>query len=172
MLSREALTLRTTVYRRWEEFREELERVRAAFEQIYRPASYARLGLRYVDVIRRSKLGLDDVGWGELLNPFIGGELAAPEFGEDVDSATRKLHCKLDGENVFLWLKTGIAQPEAANQRKENCFLIDCDFHTHRPTETNHVTAILDIFNRASGNLFRWAVRPRLRDALQPQPLA
>jgi uncharacterized protein (TIGR04255 family) len=51
-LSRDTLLLRTIAYARWEEFRGRLERVRAAFEQIYRPASYSRVGLRYVDIIR------------------------------------------------------------------------------------------------------------------------
>src|SRR5437867_4931087 len=164
-LSREALTFKTTAYTRWEEFREQLERVRAAFEQIYRPSSYTRLGLRYVDIIRRSKLELDDVAWGELLNGSIGGELSASEFGQKIDSAQRQLHCELNGDNCFLTMRTGIALAEQATRgaAREKCFLIDCDFHTHRPTEIGNVASTLNTFNRASGNLFRWAIRPRLR---------
>ena len=173
MLSRETLTLKTTAYTRWEEFRGQIDRIRATFEQVYRSASYSRLGLRYIDIIRRSILGLDGIAWSELLNASIGGELSAPEFGESIDSVNRQMHCKLDGDDRFLWLRTGIPQPEMAKPStpKEICFLIDCDFHTHGPTEINNVTATLNNFNRASGNLFRWAIRPRLRDALQPQPL-
>jgi uncharacterized protein (TIGR04255 family) len=171
-LSRDSLTLKTTAYTRWEIYRAELEDARAAFEQIYRPAFYSRLGLRYVDVIRRSILGLNDMPWSELLNAAIGGELSSPEFGESVDSAQRQLHCSLPGEDCFLWLRTGIPpEPGKVGPPTERCFLIDCDFHTHGQTEINHVTTKLDTFNRASGNLFRWAIRDRLRDALQPQPL-
>jgi uncharacterized protein (TIGR04255 family) len=176
-LSREALTLKTTDYKRWEEFRNHLERIRTTFEKIYRPATYTRVGLRYIDVIRRSKLELNGVPWGDLLNPSIGGELSSPELGESIDQATRQVHCKLEGNNCFLWLRTGLAQPETTNSRtskedKESCFLIDCDFHTHGPTEISDATTTLNTFNRASGNLFRWAIRDRLRGALQPQPLA
>ena len=172
-LSRESVALKTITYTRWEEFREQLERLRSAFEQIYRPASYARLGLKYIDVIRRSLLGLNDVPWGELLHPSIGGELSAPELGESIDSAFRQLHCNLDGENCFLTLRTGIAlaAPVDPGAAREKCFFIDSDFHTHKPPEINNVTSTLNIFNRASGNLFRWAIRPRLRAALEPQPL-
>jgi uncharacterized protein (TIGR04255 family) len=60
-LSRDSLTLKTTSYTRWEAFRAEIEGARAAFEQIYTPASYSRLGLRYVDFIRRSILELNDI---------------------------------------------------------------------------------------------------------------
>ncbi|MGA2584440.1 MAG: TIGR04255 family protein [Tepidisphaeraceae bacterium] len=170
-LSRETLVLKTMAYMSWHEFREQLDRARAAFEDHYRPVSYGRLDLRYVNIIRRSILGLSDVPWGELLNPSIGGELSAREFGDSVDSASRQLHCKLDGENHFLTLKTGIAlaEPSIPGGVKERCFLIDSDFHTHQRTEINNVTSTLDTFNRASGNLFRWAIQRKLRDALEPQ---
>jgi uncharacterized protein (TIGR04255 family) len=172
-LSREAIALKTIAYTRWEEFLEQLDRVREAFEEIYKPPSYTRLGLRYVDVIHRSKLELGGVAWGELLNEAIAGEFSAPEFGEHIDSAQRQLHCRLEGDDCFLTMRTGLALAEQAMRgaAKEKCFLIDCDFHTHGTTEIGNVTTVLNRFNRASGNLFRWAIRHRLRDALQPQPL-
>lgn len=166
-LSRELLSFKTISYTRWEAFRDELESLRASLEPIYRPASYGRLSLRYVDIIRRSILGLDNVPWTDLLNPSIGGELTAPELGERVDSSSSELHCKLEAD-CFLRLRKGIALAEPA---KEKCFLIDCDFHTHERTELADVTTTLNSFNRAAGNLFRWAIQDRLRDALQPQPL-
>lgn len=168
-LSRESLSLKTTSYTRWETFHDQLESLRRTLEQIYRPASYSRLGLRYVDIIRRSIIGLENVSWAELLNASIGGGLTAMELGENIDSASSELHCRLDGDNCFLRLRMGIALAEPA---KEKCFLIDSDFHTHERTEIADVTAFLNEFNRLSGNLFRWAIRERLRDALQPQPLA
>jgi uncharacterized protein (TIGR04255 family) len=168
-LSRESLSFKTTNYTRWETFRDQLERLRGTLEQIYRPAAYGRLGLRYVDVIRRSILGLENAPWVDLLNPSIGGALTAPELGENVESASSEVHCRLEDDNGFLNLRTGIALAEPTN---EKCFLIDSDFHTHDRTELSNVTSILNQFNRSSGNLFRWAIRERLRDALQPQQLA
>jgi uncharacterized protein (TIGR04255 family) len=167
-LSRESLTFKTTNYTRWEAFREPLESLRKALEEVYRPAYYSRIGLRYVDIIKRSVLGLNEVAWGELLKPWIGAELTSAELGSEIDQATSQTHCTLDGENAFLWLRTGIAIAEST---KEKCFLMDCDFHTHKKTEIANVTTALNIFNRASGNLFRWAVTDRLRVALQPQPI-
>jgi len=167
-LSRESVTFKTTSYTHWETFHDQLERLRLALEEIYRPASYQRVSLRYVDIIRRSILGIENVPWADLLNPSIGGELTAPELGESIDKASSELHCQLDGDNCFLTLRTSIALAEPA---KEKCFLIDCDFHTHKRTELANVTDTLNGFNRDSGNLFRWAIRDRLRDALQPQPL-
>jgi len=170
-LSREDLMLRTMAYTRWEDFRDRLTMLRGAFEQIYRPASYARLGMRYVDIIRRSILGLTDVPWSELLKPYVAGELSTAELGDNIESMSTQLHCNLDGDNYFLTLRTGIALAEPINNVREKCFLIDSDFHTHKPTETANVATILDTFNRYSGSLFRWAIQPRLRQALGPQPL-
>jgi uncharacterized protein (TIGR04255 family) len=165
-LTRETLELRSTVYRRWEEFRDRGNTLRAAFEQIYRPAFYARLGLRYVDVIRRSLLNLRDVRWSELLNPHVAGELSAPELADCIDSVSRELHCRLEGNNCYLTLKTGIARTDLD---KEPCFLIDSDFHTHKRTEMADVASVLDTFNRTSGRLFRWSIQQRLHDALEPE---
>ena len=172
-LSRESLALKTTRYTRWEDFRGRIDFVRAGFEAVYRPASYTRLGLRYVDIVRRSILGLTDVAWSELLKPYLAGELATQELGDSIDSLSRQLHCRLNGENCFLTLKTAIAlaEPAMPGASKEKCFLVDSDFHTHGPTELANVANTLNTFNRASGNLFRWAIQPRLRDALGPQPM-
>jgi uncharacterized protein (TIGR04255 family) len=175
VLTRESLELKTTTYRRWEEFRTKLATLMEVLEREYRPAAYTRVGLRYVDVIRRSILGLKDAPWSELLDPGVAGELGAPELG-DVDSASRQIHSRLDDDddNSFITMKSGIAlaDPDKGNPEKERCFLIDCDFHTHKRVETKNVLATLDTFNRLSGRLFRWCVRPRLRDALGPEPAA
>jgi uncharacterized protein (TIGR04255 family) len=167
-LTRQTLELRTRVYRRWEEFCERGHKLRVAFEQTYKPGFYVRLGLRYVDVIRRSLLNLADVPWSELLNPYVAGELSAPELATRIDAVSRELHCSLEGNNCYLTLRTGIAQTDPD---KEPCFLIDSDFHTHKRTEIADVENILDTFNRASGRLFRWSIKPRLHDALEPQPV-
>jgi uncharacterized protein (TIGR04255 family) len=166
-LTREALALKTTEYRRWEEFRERFLTVNDAFERLFRPASYVRVGLQYVDVIRRSALRLEGVSWAELLKPHIAGELSVPEIAEQIDSASRQVHIRIDDSETYVTIKSGIAFAEPA---KEKCFLIDSDFHTHGRTEKPHVPSTLDTFNRMAGRLFRWCIHQRLHDALEPQP--
>lgn len=167
-LTRETLELRSTAYSRWEDFRDRGNKLRLAFEQVYAPAFYARLGLRYVDVIRRSLLNLKDVPWSELLNPHVAGELSAPELATCIDAVSRELHCRLGADNCYLTLKTGIAR---ADPEREPCFLIDSDFHTHKRTEMADVANVLDTFNRTSGRLFRWSIQQRLHEALEPEPV-
>jgi uncharacterized protein (TIGR04255 family) len=167
VLNRETLELRTKVYRRWEEFRDRVSKLRVAFEQVYRPTSYSRLDLRYVDVVRRSLVGLAGIPWSELLNPYVAGELSAPELASGIDTVTRELHCRLEGDNCYLTLKSGLAR---ADPEREACFLIDSNFHTHERTEIPNVASVLDTFNRTSGRLFRWSIQQRLHDALEPEP--
>jgi uncharacterized protein (TIGR04255 family) len=166
-LTRESFELKTSSYTRWETFRGRLVRLRGALEAVYRPGAYSRIGLRYVNVIRRSSIGLANAPWSELLAPYIAGELSAPELADGIDSASSQMHCRIADSDCFLTLKTGIvlAEPE-----KERCFLIDGDFHTHGNTEMDNVLDTLDRFNRTSGRLFRWCIKQRLHDALEPRP--
>ena len=65
-------------YGRWEGFREEIIRAECVLRETYAPAFYNRVGLRYIDVIVRSKLGLSDTPWSQLFNStFIGMEGSA-----------------------------------------------------------------------------------------------
>lgn len=167
-LTRESLALRTTNYERWEQFRERFSRANEALVQIYRPAAYVtRVGLRYVDVICRSKLGLENEPWRRLLKPHIAGEFSAEEIADGIDSATRNVHVKLNDEDHYVTLKSGLVSTPG-----EQCFMIDSDFHTHKRTESTHVLRKLDSFNRMGGQLFRWCIDERLHQALGPKPAA
>jgi len=52
------LALSTTRYERWESFTENLKVPLSALIDIYKPAFFERVGLRYVDAFTRSKLNL------------------------------------------------------------------------------------------------------------------
>jgi uncharacterized protein (TIGR04255 family) len=62
------VALSTIKYRRWEDFKVRLTSVLDTFANIYGVAAFTRLGLRYQDLIQRSKLGLIERPWSELLN--------------------------------------------------------------------------------------------------------
>jgi uncharacterized protein (TIGR04255 family) len=165
-LTRESLELKTTDYDRWENFRDRIAQLRDSLERLYAPSIYLRIGLRYVDVFRRSKLGLQDVPWSDLLKPSIAGVLASPDLAPGIDALGNQSHCRLEG-NSFLTLRTGIVKP-AEGEDAEQCFLIDCDYHTHQPTEIANATARLDEFNQTAGKFFRWCIEQRLHTAMEP----
>lgn len=170
-LTREWLALKTSAYRQWRTpaggppgFRDHLEQPFASLIAEYAPPFFTRIGLRYVDVIQRSKLGLKDRPWSELLKPHVAGELAAPELSGQVEHAARELRVKLSGDGSVM-IRHGIAVEEGTN---EACYFIDCDFFVEQRTEPKNVLGILDNFNREAGRLFRWCVSNALHQAMEP----
>jgi uncharacterized protein (TIGR04255 family) len=159
----------TKQYGEWADFEPRLKSLRAVFEQAYQPGRYRELHLRYINVIQRSKLGLADKSWADLLNPHIAGELAYNEIASDVDKLSRQLHCKLDDQGSFLWLKTVLATQQGQQNTPELAFVIDNDFHTHGSTENTNVDGIYQRFNGHSRNVFQWAILPALHEAMEPK---
>lgn len=167
-LSRDALALKTTAYERWENFRKHLEGPLASLNELYKPAFFSRVGLRYVNVIQQSKLELKDRPWSELLRPHIAGEFTATELAGQIEHAARELRVKLAGEGSVM-IRHGIAAEESSD---EQCFVIDSDFFTERRLEPQNALELLNIFNRESGRLFRWCIQDALHRAMEPTDVA
>ena len=72
-LAAESISLRCRQYERWENFKDYFRVPILALEELYRPSFYSRVGLRYRDLICRSKVDLSGVKWDELLQPWITG---------------------------------------------------------------------------------------------------
>lgn len=157
-------------YDRWENFREHFTLPFNALLQVYKPAFFSRIGLRYVDVIRRSKLGLEDANWHELIQPYISGILSSQEIKiKVVQGSISKEEVKLDDGHSIVRIVHGIG---ISKINSETIFLIDCDFFIENErTEINHAFEKLDYFNHWGRRLFRWCITDRLHNAMDPQPL-
>lgn len=167
-LSSGFVALDTRAYLRWEDFRERIASVTAALRELYEPAFYTRIGLRYIDLINRSELGLADACWSDLLAPHIAAELGAIEISPEIEHVVRELKIRLPEEEEFLQVKHGFRNPDVAV--REQSFLIDADFFAEGQREIDDATGILDRFNRSAGNWFRWCISPRLDEALGHVP--
>lgn len=165
-LTRDFLSVWTTQYRKWEGFRDRLRKPVEALLTTYRPSYFTRVGLRYIDVVHRSRLGLGDKAWSELIQPQIAGEFSAQGVADRIERAARQVTIRLGDGPEWVVIRHGVlfAEPD-----KEQCFLIDCDFFAGGQTRTEDVNSILDRFNRTAGNLFRWCIQPGLHDALGPR---
>jgi uncharacterized protein (TIGR04255 family) len=130
-LTREFVALTARHYKRWEESKEKLLPVIEALEREYKPTFYSRIGLRYINVIRRSRLGLTDVPWSDLLRPYIAAELASPEIAGRVETVAHDVNITLDGPGK-LHLQHGLgADPE---EPTEPVYVVDMDFYTEART--------------------------------------
>src|SRR4030042_898777 len=148
------ISLAETEYEKWESFREEMAKAEQSLVRVYEPALYSRVGLRYRDVISRKNLGLEGIGWQELLKPQMLGELGDEQISDNVMRIQTQVIIKIpditDGQVV---LKHGLVGP---NGNDEECYLIDADFYIERKEGIDEPFKTLDKFNRMAGRLFRW----------------
>lgn len=168
-LTREFLTLTCRAYQRWESFRDRLKEACDALNKHYNPPFFTRTGLRYRDVIRRSRLQLENTSWSELLQPWISGLLGMPETAERVKYAQALFALELAEEGARVQFQSGLAVEEQTN---ETVFVIDADFFTEQQTEPADVFNRLNILNRYARRFFRWCITDRLHDAMQPRPVS
>lgn len=162
-LSSEFLALSTTAYVRWEDFRIRLRTPLDALVEVYGPSFFSRLGLRYRDLIRRSKLGLSAVAWNELLRPHIAAELTASKV--PVVEARHQVIFLIEAERRARLLH-GLQK-----QDDEECYTIDADFFTEGRTEIPDAERVLTDFNREARRLFGWCITPRLHEAMAPRAI-
>jgi uncharacterized protein (TIGR04255 family) len=168
-LTQDFLSLSTKQYSRWEHFREHLQGPLKALIAVYAPAFFTRIGLRYQDLIQRSRLDLPaTTKWSALIKPHMAGVHAVPELEGHIEESVGQLLIKFPEFNGKVRLNYGIVQTEDTG---ENCFLIDSDYYTDERTKTDAVDGTLDYFNKQSGRLFRWCIEDRLKAALEPQPV-
>ncbi|MCA9469658.1 MAG: TIGR04255 family protein [Nitrospira sp.] len=168
-LTRDFLAISTVDYNSWETFKDNLNGPLAALNEVYRPSFFTRIGLRYKDVIRKSKLNLSsDLKWGVLLNSHLAGVLSSPQMGESIEEAISNFALKLDNNIGLLRVRHGLA---SAKNSKEECYLIDCDYFSEEKTEVGNVITKLDKFNRKERDFFRWCISDDLHRAMEPRDI-
>jgi len=166
VLTKDFLALTSNNYVRWEEFAEHLVKPFEALNRSYAPAFFSRIGLRYQNVIQKTKLDLGDISWSQLLKPYISAELSLPGIADSIVEAAHNVVVKLDEYDSMVRIQHGLVQRV---QDGEHCYLIDNDFFTERRTEVEDVWATLSFFNNRSRRLFRWCVEDELHNAMGPQ---
>src|SRR5262249_40871473 len=125
-------------------------------------------GLRYRDILTRSKLKLSNVPWRDLLSAPIAGILSSGDVDEK-DILGCRASCAFSvTETIKVQLNHGIV----AGQDGEQDYTIDMDFFVDQPTEAepNAASKVLERFRPHPNNLFHWCIRKQLLDALDTQP--
>jgi uncharacterized protein (TIGR04255 family) len=167
-LSTSSLSLTTTNYKIWEDFQNYLSGPLMALEDIYKPAFYSRIGLRYTDAINRELLNLENRPWSSLINPPLLGELVLPVFERNAEVTGRQLTIRIPDGTGKITLKHGHANVQG---KPGICYVIDFDFFRDQRTEVKDAPSALDRFNELAGNAFRWCITAELHHALDPRPI-
>ena len=166
------ISLACSRYTSWEDFAKKLDRPLAAFLQIYKPAYYKRVGLRYINAFSRKDLDLEGVPFRELIQPCYLGIL-----GEEDVNETAASRCSLDVEMALrggcrVKLHAGPGMVKRAGQEdKEVRFILDNDLFMTGNVPINLSAGAMQTLHQQAGSLFQGAVTQRLYDALEPMEL-
>lgn len=175
-LTRNFISLTTNKYSRWEEFCEQLVLPFRALNDIYKPAFFERIGLRYIDVFCRTGLGLSGWKWSDLFQLQALGLLACEdELSNSVMSYNMINEVLLEDAKSILRLNTSLVVQQGMifqDKETEKCLMIDGDyFTTERFSIYDEVIEKLDFLHERSTRLIRWLIKPRLYNALEPKEL-
>lgn len=168
-VTKDFITLSTSAYERYEHFQTRFKEIVEVFERIYRPSFYTRVGLQYQDLIIRSKLGLEDKDWSDLITAYIASELHNSELAPSIQSIIKNLILKTEhGQVNFKHGFVSVRVPEKNSD--EVAYLLDADFYTEQKVERDeNVWDILSQFNKSARKLFRWSITDTLHGAMEPQ---
>ena len=169
-LTKDFIALSTLSYPGWEEFARMLDKPLAAFIQLYKPAYFQRVGLRYLNLISRTALGLEDTPWRQLIAPAYLGVLAEADINEDkILSCGYDVQMKLDSSCAAkIHAGTGRLKVNIPNvpQDTEIKFILDMDLSMGGSTPCGLAAAALETLHGHSARVFEGAVTDTLRDAM------
>lgn len=171
-LTKHFIALSTLRYPGWEAFALRLDKPLAAFIQIYQPACFQRIGLRYMNLFSRAKLGLEDTGWGELFAPAYTGPLREPDVREeDLLSWGCDLMLKLGSScHAKIHAGPGRIRSSAPNapQDPEIKFIFDLDLSMGGDIACTLAAGALETLHGYGGQIFEGAISDTLRKAMKP----
>jgi len=167
-LMRIFVAMTTSAYETWENFRERFLVPFRALMEVYNPAYFSRIGLRYLDVFVRSEVGLTDVPWRDLLSPALIGLLEPPNTADFVETFQSSSEMRLTGEGNRARV---VATLRKAGNGNEDAFMLDSDFFNGDRTEVGAAFDRLDFLHSYASRLLRWAITDRLHQAMEPRAL-
>lgn len=145
-LSVAALSLTTTQYTGWDEFKNRFVKALDAATELFEISECHRIGLRYVNAVRPSSIGLNDPiqtlrsPYAEMMSPAIGDFRSMNAVQEYI--IPDDVFCRSIVGNIQFY-------------NNEAGTLIDDDTSIEKTVSVDKVTGILDDLNRISLDIFK-----------------
>lgn len=165
-LNRTSLSLICNDYKRWEDFYKMFKKPLDALMEIYSPKQIVRVGLRYVNVIRRSQLELVDCNWNDLLKPAILGLLGENSFSKNIDNFSIVNELQLNDDCDKVTIRTKFVKHITED---EYCIMIDNDFFSTQHITSKEAVEKIELFNKEASKVIRWCISQKLHDAMLPE---
>jgi uncharacterized protein (TIGR04255 family) len=166
-MSSSFIALSTLNYTRWEEFREKIKSVVTMFQDVYRTNIFVRIGLRYKDVITKTRYGFSGKHWNELVKPVVIGIISDIDEENALEYHLVSVHKQKGDEtmerNQFEFVLVDGSQ--------EVSLLLDCDYYLTKVFPKDAYLDIADTLHGHSSNFIENSITPALREAMQPEAL-
>ena len=163
------ISLTCNRYSSWEDFAKKLDKPLAAFIQIYKPAYFERIGLRYLNFISRYELGLEGVPFLQLIAPCYLG----PLMEEDLQEAN-STRCNIDAElnirggcRLKVHAGPGFVKKNGKSDQEVK-FIFDQDLFMPGQLPVNLSAGALQTLHAQAWSIFRGAITDRLHNAMDP----
>ncbi len=166
------ISLACNRYTCWEDFAKMLDMPLAAFIQLYRPAFFERVGLRYLNFISRKDLGLEDTPFRELMQSQYLGILADDEI---IEAATSRTTVDAEfairgGCRAKIHAGPGFVK-RGGTENKEVHFIFDQDLFLPGKVAINLSAGALETLHNQADAIFRGAITDTLHDAMEPKEI-
>ena len=170
-LTSKFISLSTSKYTTWEEFAGKLDKPLATFISVYKPAYFERVGLRYINIISRKALGLDEP-FRELIAERYLGILSDDEVAEGGTA-----RCSLDAEfnirggcRAKLHAGPGMVKKQGTSDGEVK-FIFDQDLYMPGNIQVNLSAGALQTLHSQAFAIFRDAITGKLHNAMEPEIL-
>jgi uncharacterized protein (TIGR04255 family) len=153
VVAAEHVSLETSAYRTWDDFRGRLEAVLGAVAAHVDPAFEHRLGLRYIDRLARDEV-VHPADWASIIDERVLGPVLHPGFGAAIRAAQQQLLLSLDDAgDVRCAVRHGFATTEDDTP----AYVLDYDIYREaaRPFDPAETLEAVDAFNEYALQLFQ-----------------
>lgn len=164
------VSLATPAYSSWEDFARRLDEVLADFIEVYHPAYFERIGLRYINIFSRRALEVEDVPFSALFQPAYLGLLGEDDVRESAfQRASQDVEMSLAGGcRLKLHVGPGLVKRSGVED-KEVKYILDQDLFMSGKVEMKHSAGALNTLHTHAGRIFRGAITQQLHEAMDPQ---
>lgn len=168
-LTSKFISLACSRYRCWEDFAKMLDTPLAAFIQLYKPAYFERVGLRYLNFVSRQALDLEGTPYRELFSPCYLGLLGEQNINEaSVTRATVDAELTIRG-GCRVKIHAGPGKLSRNGQEDpEVKFIFDQDLYMPGNVPVNISAGALETLHSQAYGIFRYAITDILHDAMIP----
>ena len=166
------ISLSCTNYSGWDNFAKMLDKPLAAFIQIYKPAYFSRIGLRYLNFISRRNLDLEGTPFNELISSCYLGPLAEDDIPDAaVTQCTINTQITLrNGCNLKVHAGPGLIKRNTIASN-ETHFIFDQDLFVKGNLPISTATNAISTLHRQAYSVFRGAITDKLFYAMDPEDI-